>query len=233
MNILALETSTRMLSAALSWQGTVYQRQQLQLNGGSDLLLPWVQSLLTEAGTTLTALDGIAFGAGPGGFTGLRLACGVAQGLAYGAGLKVVPVSCLLALAEAQMGKSDRVYACIDARMNEVYTAAYQRIGDDWREVLPPVVSPPEVVPLPDDGASWLGCGDGWQAYPAALATRLAGYVPLPDVSSYPSARDVLNLAIPVFERDAAISPALAQPIYVRDKVALTTAERLARGGLR
>ena len=129
MNLLALETSTRLLSIALWRDGDILGRSEIRPNGGSDLILPWLRQVLAEAQLSLTQLDGIAFGAGPGGFTGLRLACGIAQGLAWGAELPVIGVPSLQALAlEAIDRGGERIYACLDARMNEVYTAAYQAI---------------------------------------------------------------------------------------------------------
>jgi tRNA threonylcarbamoyladenosine biosynthesis protein TsaB len=185
--------------------------------------------LLAEAGLALSQIDGIAFGAGPGGFTGLRLACGVAQGLAYGLDLPVIAVSTLEALALAS-GERD-VWACLDARMNEVYGAAYQVEGDSVRQLMAPVCIPPAVAPAPTFAGGW-GVGDGFAAYGSLLHARKSD---LTGVRSdvFPTAAAVLRLAAPAFARGAAVSAALAQPIYVRDKVALTTVERIARGGAR
>ena len=227
MRLLALETATRCLSVALWQDGEVIERGEDVPNGGSERLLPWVHELLAEAGLALSQLDGIAFGAGPGGFTGLRLACGVAQGLAYGLDLPVMPVSSLQALALAS-GERD-VWACIDARMNEVYSAAYQVDGDSVRQLMAPVCMPPGLVPAPIVAGCW-GVGDGFARYGALLVERK------PDLEGvradvFPTAAAVLRLAAPLFSSGSAVSAALAQPIYVRDKVAFTTAERLARGG--
>lgn len=155
MNLLALETATQHLSVALWRDGDCHERTAEIANGGSERLLPWVQALLAEADMGFSALDGIAFGAGPGGFTGLRLACGVAQGLACGLGLPVVAVSSLEALAwSAWMREQDhgraqapaRIFACLDARMNEVYCAAYE-IREGLPEiVLAPFVAAPQAV---------------------------------------------------------------------------------------
>ena len=151
MNLIALETSTHLLSVALWQDGHLRQRSQLRPNGGSELVLPWVHQLLAEAGLTLSQLDGLALGVGPGGFTGLRLACGIAQGLAYGADLPVLPVSSLAAVAleaGADQGDGTRLYVCLDARMNEVYSATYQ-LHDGMPQMLRgPSVNPPVVAPL-------------------------------------------------------------------------------------
>lgn len=205
-------------------------RSERHANGGSDRILPWVRELLAEAGLSLQQLDGIAFGAGPGGFTGIRLSCGVAQGLAYGADLPVLGVGSLEALALACGG--ERVYACLDARMNEVYAAAYELRDGVPVAVLPPVVVAPALAPLPP-GAGWRGAGDGFTAYEGALRLRLDATVNDVQADLLPTAMAVARLARPRFARGEGVNAALAQPLYVRDKVALTTAERLARGGVR
>ena len=227
MRLLAIETATRRLSVALWQDGEWIERAAELPNGGSERLLPWVNELLAEAGLAPAQLDGIAFGAGPGGFTGLRLACGVAQGLAYGLDLSVVPVSTLEALALAS-GERD-VWACLDARMNEVYGAAYRVDGDRVTQLMAPVCVPPAVAPAPTFPGG-CGVGDGFSAYGPLLLARK------PDLEgvradAFPTAAAVLRLAAPRFARGDAVAAALAQPVYVRDKVALTTAERIARGG--
>lgn len=188
-------------------------------NGGSDWLLPTVRTMMADAGLSLPALDGIAFGAGPGGFTGLRLAAGCAQGLAFGLDLPVIGIGTLAALALAS-GEA-KAYACLDARMNEVYVAAYA----GGEEVLAPVVCHPSQVPLPT-GDGWVGCGDGFRTYPDMLPV-LARVRP----DAAPTAAAVVRLAAPRFARGEGLAAEQAAPLYVRDKVALTTAERLARGG--
>ena len=225
MNILAIETSTRFLSVALWRDGDVSERRAESLTGGSALVLPWADELLAQAGIALADLQGIAFGAGPGSFTGLRLACGVAQGLAFGLDVPVIGVPTLAALALAS-GEA-RVLACLDARMNEVYFAAYEINGGQVSEVLAPIVAPPAQIVWPP-GADWVGCGDGFAAYGAALPSLAHRRV---DV--FPTAAAVAALAAPRLARGERADAALAAPLYVRDKVALTTAERFARGGVR
>lgn len=221
MRILALETATHRLSVALWDDGRVTEKAAELPNGSSEWLLPAVRDLLDEAGLALQALDGIAFGAGPGSFTGLRLAAGCAQGLAFGLDLPVVGINTLEALALAS-GEA-RAFACLDARMNEVYVAAYDR----GVEVLAPAVCAPEEVVLPA-GGDWVGCGDGLSSYPARLPAFARTRPEL-----RPTAEAVARLAAPRFERGEGVDAGLAAPLYVRDKVALTTAERLARGGTR
>jgi len=221
VNLLALETSTRRLSVALWHDRELAERSADAPNGGSGLLLPWVRELLAEAELALSQLDGIAFGAGPGSFTGLRLAAGCAQGLAFGANLPVLGVGSLEALALAS--GEEKVFACVDARMNEVYVAAYS----SGIEVLAPAVLPPGDVVLPD-GEGWVGCGDGFAAYADRLPrpTRVRDDV-------FPTATAVATLAAARQAGGEGRPAAEALPLYVRDKVALTTAERLARGGVR
>ncbi len=236
MNLLALETSTHHLSVALWRDGVCFGRGEEIANGGSERLLPWVRELLNEANMTLGELDGIAFGAGPGSFTGLRLACGVAQGLACGLDLPVVGVSTLEALAFAALQQSSgakRVLACLDARMSEVYCGFYH-LRDGIPEVVQaPFVAPPEQVPALAAETlimgDWIGCGDGFTVYPDLLADRLTQRI----AGVRLSASVIAHLAAPRLARGEGVDAALATPLYVRNKVALTTAERLARGGVR
>jgi tRNA threonylcarbamoyladenosine biosynthesis protein TsaB len=223
MNILALETSTELASIALQWRGQLFLRQLSSPPAHSATLLPEIRRMLEEAGASLAGLDRIACGIGPGAFTGVRLACSVAQGLALGADLPVVPVCSLLALAEAS--GLDEAYCALDARMNEAYVAAYRREAGQWREVIAPCCVAPATAPLPPTGA-WQGVGSAFAAYPA-LAERLAGRV-LPAASiSLPDAAAILRLGA----LGEGCDPALLAPLYVRDRVAQTVAERLARGG--
>lgn len=219
MHLLALETATHRLSVALWLDGRVIERAAELPNGSSEWLLPNVHGLLADAGITLKTLDGIAFGAGPGSFTGLRLAAGCAQGLAYGLDLPVLGIGTLEALAWAS--GENKVFACLDARMNEVYVAAYE----EGVEVMAPVVSPPAQAPLPA-GEGWIGCGDGFASY-GNLLPKFERVRP----ELRPTADAVARLAAPRFARGEAVAAAEAVPLYIRDKVALTTAERLARGG--
>ncbi|MBI5784876.1 MAG: tRNA (adenosine(37)-N6)-threonylcarbamoyltransferase complex dimerization subunit type 1 TsaB [Rhodocyclales bacterium] len=219
MHLLALETATHRLSVALWLDGRVLERAAELPNGSSEWLLPNVHALLAEGGVGLKSLDGIAFGAGPGSFTGLRLAAGCAQGLAYGLDLPVLGIGTLAALAFAS-GET-RAYVCLDARMNEVYVAAYE----NGVEIISPIVCPPAQAQAPS-GEGWIGCGDGFASYgdllPRFLRTR-------PELR--PTADAVARLAAPRLARGEGLAASEAMPLYVRDKVALTTAERLARGG--
>lgn len=228
MKLLALESSTDLYTAALFLDGRIVEKEGARGVSHSGIALPLVQALLDEQQTALADLDGIAFGAGPGAFTGLRLACSMAQGLAIGAGLPVLGIGSLEALA---LGAGDGlVYACTDARMHEVYCAAYRVRGDSVATIIAPVVAAPAVVPLPA-GVGWLGRGSGFAAYADVLAERLGAQVSSVDPDARPRAAALLRLAAPRFARGEGFDAALAAPLYVRDKVAMTTRERIALGG--
>ncbi|MBS1188985.1 MAG: tsaB [Rhodocyclaceae bacterium] len=227
MRILGLETSTDLGSCALWLDGEMTERRCPAGRPHSETLLPLVRALLADAGLHFAQLDAIAFGAGPGAFTGLRVACGIAQGLAVAADLPVLPVGTLEALAAAVDG--ERILALLDARMNEVYYATLERAGEEVRLLDRVRVAPPGEIPMPE-GAGWLACGNALAAYPV-LAERVAqaGLPVRPE--AMPTAAAVVRLARPRLQRGEAIDAALAAPFYVRDKVAQTVAERLAGGG--
>lgn len=230
MRILAIESSSNVCSVALACGGAIAERRSGERAVHSEVVLGFVHELLAEAGIAVGRLDALAFGAGPGGFTGLRLACGIAQGLAFGAGLPVVAVGSLDALALAAC--RSRVYACVDARMNEVYCGAYELAADLPQCVLGPAVADPRRVPQPPDG-SWHGCGSGFAAHGETLAAALGGCLAAVDATVIPTAAAVARIALRRYALGEAVDAALAAPLYVRDKVALTTAERLAAGGER
>lgn len=226
MNLLVLDTSTEWCSAALWLDGQVRARRELAEQRHSSLILPMVDDLLKEAGVSLRALDGIGYGAGPGSFTGLRIACAVTQGLAFGAGLPVVGVSTLESLA-AQAG-GDKVLTLLDARMAEVYWAAYERDGEDWRAVIEPRLAMPDAAFVPD-GDGWGGAGNGFAVLEEALRTALGGRLTRLDATLMPDAAAMAPLAARAFARGEGRDAAEAAPIYLRDKVALTVDERRAR----
>jgi tRNA threonylcarbamoyladenosine biosynthesis protein TsaB len=223
MRILALDTSTEYLSLALMLDGKTLSEDLHAGQTHSQLILPLIGEMLSKAGLQLRELDGIAFGAGPGSFTGLRIGCGVAQGLAFGASLPVAGISTLLALAHSS--KADKVIACLDARMGEVYHAAYVKSGAAWQEASPPGLYKPEEVPLLT-GEGWTGAGSGWSAYGDILNKVYMGLMSntLPD--AYPRAASIAALAEPMFEAGLGVPAAQTAPIYIRNKVALTMNER-------
>jgi len=218
MKLLALDTSTEACTVALSLDGEVLERSE---PGGqhAECILPMVDALLADAGLALTQLDALAFGRGPGSFTGLRIGAGVTQGLAFGADLPVVPVSSLAALAQGQ--HAARVLAAFDARMQQVYWGAYIRNAQGIMEVQNAEgVCAPQAIPAPA-GEDWYGAGPGWDAYhqilQQQLGPRLAGWQP----KCLPQARHVAELGIAGYRTGAAIAADLALPIYVRDDVAV------------
>jgi tRNA threonylcarbamoyladenosine biosynthesis protein TsaB len=223
MNILALDTSTEYCSAALWRDGRVCERVAEAGQSHSRLLEGMVDAVLADAGMRLTALDGVAFGEGPGSFTGLRIACAVAQGLAFAADLPVAGVGTLKAMAAAS--GASRAICCIDARMHEVYHAAYVLEDGHWREVSAPRVCVPMQVPLPE-GEGWIGCGSGFAAHGDWLRERLADALAAVRPDIHPQARAIAALAAPVFAAGEGLPAERAAPVYVRDKVALKTVER-------
>lgn len=228
MKLLALESSSDRCSVCLLDGGRSIARRGDGARAHSGLMLPFVDAVLAEAGCRLGDVDCIACGIGPGGFTGLRLACGVAQGLALAAGLPLIGVGSLEALA-LQQGDG-AVYVCVDARMNEVYCAAYRVAGETVSAVLAPVAVSPRTAPLPL-GAGWRGCGSGFAVHAAALAERLGERVAVADAVTVPDAAAVARLAAVRWRAGERPDPASVVPAYVRDKVALTVAERAGASG--
>lgn len=226
MRILALDTSTEYLSLALLLDNEVITEDIHAGQTHSQLILPKIGEMLKNAGVVLQDLDGIAFGAGPGSFTGLRIGCGVVQGLAFGADLPVAGVSTLLALAHGS--GADKVIACLDARMGEIYHAAYIKHGDGWQETSPPGVYKPEGAPQVN-GECWIGAGNGWAVYQEKLSAiygnQLIGVQP----ERYPAAASIAQLSVSLFQEGRAVPAALAAPIYVRNKVAFTMQERASQ----
>ena len=219
--ILAIETATTACSAALYVDGEVQQRHSLAPRQHAALILPMVESLLAAAELAVTQLDALAFGQGPGAFTGVRIAASAAQGIAFAANLPVVPVSTLAALAGGAMRESgaSQVMAALDARMDEVYWGIYTR----GREELPELqgretVAFPGGVAIPEAG-DWIAAGSGWQAHAETLMARAGERVVrvLPDLE--PVARDVAVIAAGCLARGETARPGDALPVYLRDRV--------------
>ncbi|HEY8266538.1 MAG TPA: tRNA (adenosine(37)-N6)-threonylcarbamoyltransferase complex dimerization subunit type 1 TsaB [Steroidobacteraceae bacterium] len=212
MRFAALETSTDWCSVAVWLDGEVRALERRAPNRHSEYALPMLESLMQDGGR----LDAIAFGAGPGSFTGLRIACGLAQGLAFAHGLPVLGVSTLEATAEE--AGAPRVVACIDARMREVYYAALEKRAGRWHEVVAAQCVPPDAAPRPP-GEGWVGAGSGFAVYGDFGLKKIA-----PEV--HPTAAAVARLAAPRLAAGEGVDAALAVPVYLRDKVALTLAEQ-------
>ena len=227
MNLLAIDTSTGACSVAASRGEELFSRSEPALQRQAEKILDMVEALLAEARLELGQIEGIAYGEGPGSFTGLRIAAGVAQGLAFARGLGVVGVGSLLAMVEqaAEEAAGEKFVACIDAHMGEVYHAAYRKADSGWTQVSAPGLYRPEDVPVPA-GGDWIGCGDGFAVHRDRLASRLGSSVSAVRPDAGPSARAVLKLAIPRFAAGQAKDAATALPVYLRDKVAKTTSER-------
>ena len=215
----AFETSTDWCSVALWIDGRIAGVEERAGHAHSDRLLPMLDGLTSAAGIAAASLDAVAFGAGPGSFTGLRIACGVAQGIAFARDLPVIGISTLEALAEES--GSSRVLACLDARMHEVYYSALEKTGASWREVVAAQCVAPAAVQVPP-GGGWIGCGNGFAVYGSLGLSNV-----IPDI--HPSAIAVARLAAPRLAAGEGVDAALAAPVYVRDKVAFTTGERNAR----
>jgi len=215
----AIETSGEWCSIALSVEGEIAALERRAGHRHSELALPMLEELLKNAGLRIADLQAVAFGAGPGAFTGLRIACGLAQGLALAKDLPVIGISSLEAIA--QESSEPRVIACIDARMREVYYAALEKHGQRWREVIAAQCVAPENAPKPPAG-EWIGAGNGFAVYGNLGLKRV-----LPEV--HPTAIAVAQLAAPRLAAGEGVDAALATPIYVRDKVAFTKAELASR----
>lgn len=221
MKVLAFETSTDACSVALSVAGEIRERFELAPRRHAELILPMAEALLAEAGLTPRGLDGLAFGRGPGSFTGVRIAAAVAQGVAFASDLPVAPVSTLQTLAEGvarELGE-DAVLALLDARMQEVYWGAYRRASAGGMEaVVADTLSPPERVAVPPE-SRWVAAGSGWGAYAEALRRGLGEAIAreLPD--RYPRAADVARIGAEVLGRGAGVPAAGAVPVYLRDRV--------------
>jgi tRNA threonylcarbamoyladenosine biosynthesis protein TsaB len=223
LKILAFDTSTEYCTTVLSLDGGIVKREAYAQRQHSELLLPMIQDTLTEAGLRLSDLDGLAFGAGPGSFTGLRIACGVAQGLALATGLPVIGISTLEAIA--QQNAHDRIVVALDARMGEIYHAAYIRQGNRWNPVSEPALCQPQHAPaLPDDG--WMACGNGFKVYHAQLQALYRDQLMAIRNEQYPHAQEIAQLAASRSIADFCTDPAQAAPVYIRNKVALKESER-------
>ncbi|MBU0500853.1 MAG: tRNA (adenosine(37)-N6)-threonylcarbamoyltransferase complex dimerization subunit type 1 TsaB [Gammaproteobacteria bacterium] len=222
MNILALDTSSDLCSASLLIDGEVRVRAELAPRRHTELILPMIGQLLAEAGIGINALDGLAFGRGPGSFTGVRIAAGVAQGIAFGADIPVAPVSTLAALAHGcwrEQGQ-ERVLAAFDARMGEVYWAACIVRGEGVVENLgEEVVSAPGQIPLPP-GEGWHGAGSGWSVYESELCGRLGGAVDGISPDRQCSAWDIVLIGQGLIAAGQGVEAAQALPVYLRNEVA-------------
>ncbi len=228
-SILAIDSSTELASVCVFDGGRFIERREDAGQRHSAILMELVRSALDEARIEPVELDEVAFGAGPGSFTGLRIACGIAQGIAYGARVPVRAVSSLMAVAQACRAASgcDAVIAAIDARMNEVYWAAYRwettHPNGRWTEAVPPAAEPAADIVLPP-GNEWCGAGNAFARF--AALTQAAPATMRIDAAIDVTARSIAELALS--GHGVLDDAAHAMPVYVRDKVAMTSAERIA-----
>lgn len=221
MNIIAIDTSAEACSAALYQDGQIAERFEIAPRRHSELILGMVDGLLALSGLSPRRLDAIAFGRGPGSFTGLRIATGVAQGMAYGLDLPVVPISTLRALAQGIINEHGvgRVLTAFDARMNEIYWARFE-LGSDGLafNIGPEMVVPAAKAPLPE-GGGWVGAGSGWKVYHDVLVERLGGRVESIDAEAQVHAREIAFLAAHAVRNGEQMPPEQALPVYLRDRV--------------
>ena len=219
--ILAVETATDACSAALYIDGSVSELFEHAPREHARLILPMVRELLSQAHLPVTSLDAVAFGRGPGSFTGVRVAAGVVQGIAFGAGLPVVPVSTLAALAQGVRREHGvfRVLAVLDARMEEVYWGAFADPGTGhMAPVGEELVCLPTAVPLPGEG-EWCGAGSGWERYGTALRAQAGTRVTSVYQEHAPRALDVALLAADAYAAGRTVPPEQALPVYLRDRI--------------
>ncbi|MGV6859411.1 MAG: tRNA (adenosine(37)-N6)-threonylcarbamoyltransferase complex dimerization subunit type 1 TsaB [bacterium] len=231
MNILAIDTSSEATSVAVKTPDGVFDIHRLTPRKHTDVLLPMVDEVLAEAGVERSALTHVAFGRGPGSFTGVRIAVSVAQGIAYSLDAGIIPVSTLAALAQEELEASSatRVLSVIDARMNEVYAASYVR-GESGIACLEGVerVCVPEQIKAPVN-EPYVGVGSGWAVWGQSLAKSVGRGPERIETERLPRAKSMLTLARQSLKGETGYPLEDALPVYLRDKVAETTEERMQR----
>lgn len=220
MKLLAIDTSTEACSAALKVNDDIMSRYEVAPRKHAELILPMIDELMKEAGLAPQQLDGLAFGRGPGAFTGVRIAAGIIQGIAFAAELPVASVSSLAAIAQAvyRQRRSTRVIAAIDARMNEIYCCYYQAEQGIMQACVEECLNSAESVSIPDQ-YSWVGAGSGWSAYNRILTQRFSGRLESYEGNIYPDAQDILTLGEQAFLRGETVSADQVAPVYLRDKI--------------
>ena len=223
LKLLALDTSTQYCSAALWLDGETHFDGCHAGRRHSQLILPMIDALLERSHVKLDDLDALAYGEGPGSFTGLRIACGVVQGLALAIDRPVVGVGTLAAIAQAS--NASHALCCLDARMHEVYAAAYRRDAGAWETIFAPgLYAPADLPPLPS--AQWVGCGSGFAVYPQQLRDAYADRIVRIEPDLAPHAREIAVLGAVAFARGGGKPADEALPLYLRNKVALTMDEQ-------
>ena len=223
MKLLALDTSSLACSVALQVGDAIFDRHEEQAREHTRLLIPMIGEVLRQGSTELTELDAVVLGNGPGSFIGMRIAASVAQGLAYGAGIPIVPVSSMLAVAAEVMGVdgATHVAVCQDAHMNEVYLGLYRRNDDGLPEALGSerLHGQDAIAEVRSNPGTFTSAGFGWQRYPALLEANRGCLAALSDVQQ-PTARYLLPAGLVLLESGAALQPQDLVPAYLRQSVA-------------
>lgn len=222
LKILALDTSGELCSTALLVGDEIIQREQLVPRRHADVILDMLDELLSAAEVDASQLDAIAFGRGPGSFTGVRIAAAVTQGVAYSLDKPVIAVSTLAALAQGLLDSGDdqQILTAVDARMNEVYWAGYARNADGYAAMrIKETVVPPAAVPIPENG-KWTAAGNGWQAYASELKPVIDTHITEVHSDTYLHATSIARLGAYYFNQGLLMSAEQAIPVYLRDKVA-------------
>lgn len=227
MNLLALDTSTESCSAAITINGVLYQQQQMTQRGHSTLILGMLDALFKQANASIEAIDALAFGRGPGSFTGVRIGVGVAQGIAFARELPVIPVSTLAAVAQAAYEQTQQqdIAVAMDARMDEIYAASFQ-VKQGYVELLGSEQVCAAEMFVPADSSTWLGAGNGWQVYSEALKHNFANHLLASKTDIYPDAAMILKLAEPLYQQGKVVSADKALPVYLRNDVAKKKAQQ-------
>jgi tRNA threonylcarbamoyladenosine biosynthesis protein TsaB len=228
MKLLAVETATEACSAAVFVDGVMSERFELAPKHHTKLILPMIAELMNAANLKPTELDALAFGCGPGSFTGIRIATGVIQGIALGADLPVVCVSTLAAMAQEFFDRSDSklAFTAMDARMGEIFWGVYQRDALGFAELMEhEAVMPAALVTCAVKGLG-VGIGSGWGVYADELMARLAERVAYYETDNLPRAALIARLGVQGFLQGLAVPVEQAMPVYLRNKVAKTEAER-------
>ena len=227
MKLLAVETATEACSAALLCDGELLQRFQLAPREHTRLILPMIDSLMSEAAVSCQDLDVLAFGCGPGSFTGVRIATGIIHGIALGADLPVVPVSTLAAIAQECIDKTavGTVFTAMDARIGEIYWGIYQRDQQGIAQLSgKELVTAVDALVGPDQQG--FGVGSGWLCYATELSAKLQGSLQGYDADYLPKASVIARLGAVGFANNRAVPVEQAMPVYLRDKVAKKQSER-------
>ena len=233
MKLLALDTATEACSAAVWADGVIHAHFEIAGRDHTQRLLPAAATVLAQAGFGYSQLDGLVCGVGPGSFAGVRIAVALAKGVALAHALPVVGVSSLALLAQRALrldGGIDRVLVAIDARMGEVYFQPFESGADGLAVALAEaVVVAPTGVPVAPAPGPWLAVGTGWGSYEAELRAATGADIHQVEGSALPQAADGFALAVPMFRCGETMTPDALQPVYLRNRVALTLLEQQQR----